>query len=124
MNPHVSVISLGVRDLPAARRFYAEGLGWPVEQDTPQWVSFTTGPGSSTIGLYPWEAAAADAGVPAEGNGFRGVMLHYLVGDDRRVAEVLAEAEKAGATITRAAESSPWGGSTGFFADPEGYLWK
>ena len=124
MNPHVSVITLGVRDLPRARRFYAEGLGWPLEQDYPQWVSFKMGEGSSTLGLYPLDASAADAGLAADGQGFRGVTLNYLVRSEERVAEVLAEAEQAGATIAKPAEPSPWGGSSGFFTDPDGYLWK
>ena len=63
MNPHVSVITLGVRDLPRAKQFYGEGLGWPIEQDYPVWVSFKMGEGSSTVGLYPWEALAADPDV-------------------------------------------------------------
>ena len=124
MNPNVSVITLGVRDLPRARRFYAEGLGWPVEQDYPQWVSFKMGDGSSLLGLYPWESLAADAGVAPDGDGFRGVTLSYIVRSEERVAEVLAEAERAGATIVKPAERSQWGGSSGHFADPDDFLWK
>jgi len=124
MNPHVSAITLGVRDLARAKRFYGEGLGWPVEQDYPQWVSFKMGEGSSLVGLYPWEALAGDAGLPADGTGFRGVTLSYIVRTEERVAEVLAEAEAAGATIVKPAEHSQWGGASGFFADPDGFLWK
>jgi catechol 2,3-dioxygenase-like lactoylglutathione lyase family enzyme len=29
MKPHVSVITLGVRDLNRAKEFYGKGLGWP-----------------------------------------------------------------------------------------------
>src|SRR5579884_3135299 len=124
MNPHISAITLGVSDLARARRFYGEGLGWPVEQDYPQWVSFKMGEGSSLVGLYPWEALAGDAGLPADGTGFRGVTLSYIVRTEERVAEVLAEAEAAGATIVKPAEHSQWGGASGFFADPDGFLWK
>jgi catechol 2,3-dioxygenase-like lactoylglutathione lyase family enzyme len=124
MKPHVSGITLGVRDLASARRFYAEGLGWPVAQDYGEWVAFRLGDGSSLLGLYAWDAVAGDAGVPAEGSGFRGVTLSYLVRSDDRVAEVLAEAERAGGTIVKPAASSPWGGASGHFADPDGYLWK
>jgi uncharacterized protein len=124
MNPHVSVITLGVRDMTRAKRFYGDGLGWPVEQDYPQWVSFKMGDGSSLLGLYPWEALAADAGLAPEGTGFRGVTLSYIVRSDDRVAEILTEAERAGATIVKPAEATPWGGTTGFFTDPDGYLWK
>jgi catechol 2,3-dioxygenase-like lactoylglutathione lyase family enzyme len=130
MNPHVSAITLGVRDLPRARQFYGEGLGWPVEQDYPQWVSFKMGEGSSVVGLYPQEALAGDAGVsddpglPGDGTGFPGVTLSYIVRTEERVAEVLAEAERAGATVLKPAEHSQWGGASGFFADPDGFVWK
>jgi catechol 2,3-dioxygenase-like lactoylglutathione lyase family enzyme len=124
MNPHVSVITLGVLDMARAKRFYAEGLGWPVEMDYPQWVSFKMGDGSSLLGLYPWDALAADAGIAPDGSGFRGVTLSYIVRTEERVAEVLAEAEQAGATIAKPAEQAQWGGTNGFFTDPDGYLWK
>ena len=80
--------------------------------------------GSSLLGLYPWESLAADAGVAPDGDGFRGVTLSYIVRSEERVAEVLAEAERAGATIVKPAERSQWGGSSGHFADPDDFLWK
>src|SRR5213593_3624056 len=104
MNPHVSAISLGVRDLDRAKRFYSEGLGWPIHQEQGQWVSFSLGNGSSMLGLYPWEALAAVAGVAADGSGFRGFTVSYIVRSEERVAEVLAEAERAGGTIVRPAQ--------------------
>jgi catechol 2,3-dioxygenase-like lactoylglutathione lyase family enzyme len=124
MKPHVNVITLGVRDLARARKFYAEGLGWPVRVEDYNWVCFTLGDGSSVLALYPWDELAADAGVPAEGSGFRGVTLAYVVRSDERVDEVLAEAERAGATIVKPAQTASWGGRSGYFADPEGYLWE
>ncbi len=33
MNPHISAITLGVRDLSRAKHFYSEGLGWPIQVD-------------------------------------------------------------------------------------------
>jgi uncharacterized protein len=124
LKPHVSVITLGVRDLERAKRFYGKGLGWPVLQDYEQWVSFSLGDGGSALGLYAWDALAEDAGVAADGAGFRGFTLSYLVRSEDRVEAVLAEAERAGTTITKPAERSPWGGSSGHFTDPEGHVWK
>ncbi|MEP6730015.1 MAG: VOC family protein [bacterium] len=123
MKPHVSVITLGVRDLPRAKKFYAEGLGWPVFQDFEQWVAFTLGSNSSAFGLLDWTALADDANVPAEGTGFRGFTLSYVVSSDERVDAVLAEAERAGGTIVKPGQHK-WGGYFGYFADPDGYLWK
>ena len=97
MKPHVSVITLGVRDMNRAKQFYSEGLGWPIQQDYGQWVSFSLGNGSSALGLYAWDTLADDAGVaPGRAGGFRGVTLSYIVGSDERVDAVLAEAERAG----------------------------
>jgi uncharacterized protein len=87
-------------------------------------VSFGLGDGSSWLGLNPWEALASDAGSDTDGGGFRGITLSYLVRSEARVEEVLAEAERAGAKVVKPAEQSPWGGSSGYFADPDGFLWK
>jgi catechol 2,3-dioxygenase-like lactoylglutathione lyase family enzyme len=124
MNPYVSGITLGVSDLNRAKRFYAKGLGWPVQMEQGDWVSFGINDGGAVLGLYPWDSLAGDAGVAPEGSGFRGVTFSYLVRSDERVAEVLAEAERAGGTITKPAEVAAWGGASGIFADPDGYLWK
>jgi len=48
----------------------------------------------------------------------------YNVRSEERVDEVLAEAARAGGTITRPARRTAWGGYSGYFADPEGYLWE
>src|SRR5438105_7119136 len=104
MKPHVAVITLGVRDLERARRFYSEGLGWPIQQEDHNWVCFSLGDGSSALALYPWDALAQDADVPAVGTGFRGVTLAYNARSEKRVDEVLAEAERAGGKLTKPAE--------------------
>jgi hypothetical protein len=124
MKPAVSVITLGVKDLARAKRFYAEGLGWPIRVEDYNWVVFTLGGGDSVLALYPWDELAADAGVPPRESGFRGVTLAYVVRTDERVDEVLAEAVAAGAEIARPARKADWGGYSGYFADPDGYLWE
>jgi uncharacterized protein len=124
MKPYVSAITIGVKDINRAKEFYSEGLGWPIEEDHGAFVSFSTNQGSSRLGLYSWDALSEDAGVPAEGGGFRGFTLSYIVRAEERVDAVLAEAERAGGTIAKPAESQQWGGRSGYFADPDGYLWK
>lgn len=124
MNPQVSAITLGVRDLGRAKRFYSDGLGCPIGQDQGGFVSFNLGSGSSALALYQRDALADDAGVAAEGSGFSGVTLSYVVDSTARVDEVMAQAERAGGTIAKPAQSAQWGGYFGYFADPDGYLWK
>ena len=120
----VTSIMIGVRDLARARKFYGEGLGCTIDKDYPGFVSLSLGDGSSSLALYEWEAAAQDAGVPAEGSGFRGVSFHYIVPSREAVDEVMRDAAAAGGGIVKEAEASQWGGYFGYFSDPDGHLWK
>ena len=118
------MITLGVRDLPRATKFYRDGLGWQIHQESSNWVCFLLGDGSSALALYPWDELADDATVPAGGNGFHGVTLAHNVRSEERVEEVLAEAASAGGKIVKPAQPTSWGGYGGYFADPDGYLWE
>jgi uncharacterized glyoxalase superfamily protein PhnB len=68
--------------------------------------------------------ARDDAGVAAEGSGLRGITLSYIVRSEERVDAVLAEVERSGGKIAKPAQHAPWGGYSGYFSDPDGYLWK
>jgi uncharacterized protein len=120
----VTAIMLGVRDLARSKKFYAEGLGCKIEQDYPSFVSLNLGSGSSSLALYEWEAAAKDAGVPPEGSGFRGASFHFIVPSREEVDRVIAEAVAAGGEAVKPAAAAQWGGYSGYFSDPDGYLWK
>jgi len=119
----VSAIMLGVEDLARSKRFYGDGLGCAIDQDHPSFVSFNLGGGSSSLALYPREAAAKDAGVSSEGSGFRGVSFHFIVSSSDAVDEMMGKAVAAGGGVVRPAAASPWG-YFGYFSDPDGYLWK
>jgi catechol 2,3-dioxygenase-like lactoylglutathione lyase family enzyme len=118
-----TTIMLGVEDLDRSKKFYGEGLGCTIEQDYPGFVKLNLGEGSSSLALYPREAAAQDAGVSAEGSGFPGVSFHYIVSSRELVDETIETAVAAGGEIVKAAEGAQWGYS-GYFSDPDGYLWK
>jgi catechol 2,3-dioxygenase-like lactoylglutathione lyase family enzyme len=118
-----TTIMLAVEDLARSKAFYADGLGCKVEQDYPGFVKLNLGDGSSSLALYPRDAAAQDAGVSPEGSGFRGVSFHYIVDSGEMVDEVINQALAAGAGVVREATSAPWG-RFGYFSDPDGYLWK
>ena len=124
MRPHVAVIGLGVRDFERAKRFYNEGLGWPIQQQEGEWVCFSLDDDSLALTLFGWDEKADDAGVSPEGSGFRGISLAYNVRSQERVDEVLGEAARAGGTITRPPQPTFWGGYSGYFSDPDGHLWE
>jgi catechol 2,3-dioxygenase-like lactoylglutathione lyase family enzyme len=123
MKANVSSILLGVEDMDRTKRFYTEGLGWTIDQDYGVSVFFAVD-GGTLIGFYGREGLAAQMGVGPEGSGFSGLALTYVVRTETRVDEILAEADKAGATILKPAAAMPWGGYGGTFADPDGYIWS
>lgn len=124
MSLQVSVVMLGVEDIDRAKKFYVEGMGGEIEQDQPGFVLCRLGGGSTKLALYRWEAVAGDAGVKAEGSGFRRFSLHYIADSRDEVDEVFAAAVAAGATVLKPAEPAQWGGYSGTFSDPDGHLWK
>ncbi len=122
MNPRISMITLGVRDMAAAVRFYEQGLGFP-RMESPPTVAFFTLNGT-WLGLYGRQALAEDAQVPAAGQGFAGFSLAHNVASETQVDQLVAQAVAAGATLVKKPQQVFWGGYSGYFKDPDGHLWE
>jgi catechol 2,3-dioxygenase-like lactoylglutathione lyase family enzyme len=116
------MITLGVKDLDKSVRFYKEGLGFPTMESPPEVAFFTLN--GSWLGLYDHKALAEDAQVSAEGNGFNGFALAHNVASEAEVDQTLEQASSAGAIITKPAQKTSWGGYSGYFKDPDEYLWE
>jgi catechol 2,3-dioxygenase-like lactoylglutathione lyase family enzyme len=117
----VSLITLGVSDLPRARVFY-EALGWRTRAEPGDDVVFFQTPGA-IVALWDRARLAEDSGVQDQG-GFGGVTLAHNVRSAVEVDRVMEEARRAGAMITREAAETFWGGYSGAFADPDGHPWE
>lgn len=123
MEPRVSLVTLGVADIKAARKFYEEGLGWPISAASNDSVVFIKTAGA-VIGLYPRALLAEDAKVDATGSGFRGITLAHNVRTKPEVALALKTAQAAGGKIMKQAQDVFWGGHSGYFSDIDGHLWE
>ena len=121
MEQRVSLVTLGVRDLGRARAFY-EALGWRTGAGPDDDVVFFQA-GGMIVGLWGREELAADSGVEDAG-GWGGITLAHNVRSPAEVDAVLAEAERAGATISRWGAATFWGGYSGAFVDPDGHPWE
>ncbi len=122
MKPRISMITLGVRDLEASIEFYENGLGFPRMESPPSVAFFTLN--GTWLGLYGREALAEDAQISAEGSGFSGFTLAHNVGSEQEVDEVIQQSVAAGATLVKQPQKVFWGGYSGYFKDPDGYLWE
>ena len=122
MKPRISMLTLGVRDLEKSIRFYEQGLGFPRMASPPEVVFFTLN--GSWLGLYGREALAQDAGVSPQGSGFAGITIAHNVASEAAVDELMEQAISAGAQLVKPAQKVFWGGYSGYFADPDGYLWE
>jgi uncharacterized protein len=125
----LSLVTLGVSDLKRSRRFYRDVLGWTPSSVGGDEVAFFPLNGM-VLGLYPRDALAADAGVDAleadtpDGVGLSRVALAYNVRERTEVDEALAQVRQAGGRVVKPAEDAAWGGRSGYFADPDGFLWE
>ncbi len=112
MEQRISLVTLGVINLARARAFY-QALGWTGAHQPDDEVCFFQA-GGMVFGL--WTALG--------GHGAPGIELAHNVRSPQEVSAVLAEAERAGGTIMRQAAPTEWGGTSGAFADPDGYVWE
>jgi catechol 2,3-dioxygenase-like lactoylglutathione lyase family enzyme len=121
MEQRISLVTLGVADVPRARRFY-EDLGWR-GQEVEETVFFQAG--GMVLVLWHQDELAGDAGVaPRRENGFRGLALAQNVRSRADVDAVVAAAERAGAQVTRPPAETFYGGYAGYFTDPDGHAWE
>jgi len=119
----LGIVTLGVADVGRSVAFY-EALGWErctASNEAIAW--FRTA--DTHIGLFPWHELAADARLPAEPRArFGGVTLAINVEAAEDVASYLEAAVAAGGTLLKPATAMDWGGTSGYFADPDGHPWE
>ncbi|KLN65048.1 VOC family protein [Vibrio sp. VPAP30] len=124
MEPRVSIITLGVQDLERSYQFYSK-LGFPSSKNPEEGIIFFK-TGGVCLALYPLDALAKDVSLDMAvvKEGFSGVTLAHNTRSKQEVDEVLALAVSAGAKLEKPAQDVFWGGYSGYFSDPDGYLWE
>ncbi|HEY7397668.1 MAG TPA: VOC family protein [Gaiellaceae bacterium] len=121
MEQRISLVTLGVADLPRARAFY-ERLGWTTRATPDDDIAFFQA-GGLIVALWGRAQLAEDSGVEDAG-GFDGIVLAQNVASPEAVDAIFDEARAAGASITRPPAATFWGGYSGVFVDPDGHAWE
>lgn len=122
MEQRVSIITLGVANLKRSREFY-ERLGWRRSLAEAEGIVFFQA-GGMALALFPRDELAKDANITPDGSGFKGISLAYNARNRAEVDSVLQDAEAAGARLLKPAQEAVWGGYSGYFSDPDGFLWE
>ncbi len=117
----VTLITLGVADLAAARAFY-DRLGW-VQHSGTEGVAFYQMHGA-VLGLFGRAALAADQGRSDATLGTGAMTLAQNFATEAEVDAAFSAAIAAGATALKAPEKVFWGGYSGYWADPDGHVWE
>lgn len=125
MEPRVTVITLGVRDRAESRRFYVDGLGWSPMLEVDGDVLFIQVGYGLLLCLWSIDDLAADAGEDVgHGHNAPPISLGHNVASADEVYSILDAAVAAGAVLVAPAREQPWGGVSGYFADPDGFRWE
>ena len=124
MKPKISLITLGVMDLERSLKFYRDGLGFKTHnyKESDDVVFFELE--GTWFSIYPKKKLAEDAAVSSTGSGFSGITIAHNVSSKAEVDEVFKLALSVGAKAVKNPQDVFWGGYSGYFADPDGYLWE
>jgi catechol 2,3-dioxygenase-like lactoylglutathione lyase family enzyme len=127
MTPRITVMTLGVDDLERSLAFYRDGLGFPTQgivgtEFELGAVAFFDLQHGLKLTIWPCKDLAHEAKVPLGPSSVTEFALGHNVASKAEVDAVIAQAKKAGITITDSSHDAFWGGYTGSLQDPDGHL--
>jgi uncharacterized protein len=117
----LSLVTLGVADLDAAKAFY-EAMGWTVTWEAQETAFFRAN--GVVLVLWDREKLAADTGVVDQGASWSGITLAHNAGSRDEVDAVTEAARENGAEIAREPTETFYGGYAGVFRDLDGHAWE
>ncbi|MGH6760662.1 MAG: VOC family protein [Phyllobacterium sp.] len=121
MKKQISVITLGIRDLHASRRFYAEGFGWEPVFENEEIIFYQMN--GFVLGTFLKSSLEADmnrTGLAVPG----AFALAHNVAEQSDVTSVMKRLVEYGGQIVREADTPTHGGFRGYIADPDDHAWE
>lgn len=122
MNQQLHLLTLGVKDLGAMKRFYTEKFGWTtlIDRDGIVFIKLN----GIILALFPEHELAEDAGVKNDGKGFKRFTLAVCLKSEKEVDEKFSLLRSRGVKVVKEPEKVFWGGYRGYVSDPEHNLWE
>jgi uncharacterized protein len=122
MDQRISLITLGVKDLATSKKFYVEGFGWKPAFESKEIIFFQTV--GLIFALFLRDELAADFQADPAIFGRAPMALAYNVREKKEVDPLIQRAVASGATLLKTPREAPWGGYSGYLADPDGFAWE
>jgi catechol 2,3-dioxygenase-like lactoylglutathione lyase family enzyme len=120
MQQQISVVTLGIADLPRSRRFYVEGFGWTPVFENEEIVFYQMN--GLMLGTWLEGAQSADMGrKPAKSGGF--ALAHNVPTRDD-VGPTMDRLVATEGSLLKTPVAPPHGGYSGYVADPDGHAWE
>jgi uncharacterized protein len=117
----MSVLTLGVDDLPRSRRFYAEGFGWTPVFESGEIVFYQL----NGFVLGTWLTTALEGDMQRPGLARPGAFaLAHNVATQAEVQTVIERLVLYGGRLLRTADAPAHGGFRGYLADPDDHAWE
>ena len=123
MDQRISFVTLAVADVAQSYRFYVDGLGWEPEVHVPGEVLMIRAGDRLLLSLWSAQEFEAEVGPINRGDGVAPITLAHNVATEDEVDEIVGLARSLGTEVS-APQRRPWGGYTGYFADPDGFRWE
>lgn len=124
MKSKISIITLGVSNFQKSFAFYVNGLGFK-PHDYHQKDEYVMLEMEGTwLALCPKDTLIKDVTLPVVNPGLSAVTLAHNVSSKKEVDEAYKHAISVGAKRIKKPQDTFWGGYSGYFADPDGYLWE
>ena len=117
----VTLITLGVADLPRSKQFYTD-LGWRPTREMEGVCFYQIN--RLALGLFGLHSLAEDQGRPGAALGTGAMTLAQNFQTAEAVDVAFAAALAAGATELKTPQEVFWGGYSGYYADPDGHVWE
>lgn len=129
MKPRITALTIGVDDLERSLKFYRDGLGLPTEgvigkEFENGAVAFFDLQAGLKLAIFERKNIAIDAQINQTASSPTEFTIGHNVASKEEVNKVMEHARKADATITVQPHDTFWGGYSGYFQDPDGYLWE
>ena len=97
-------------------------IGWEPATDNGSIVAFNMI--GMALALYQIDKLSEDVGFHIGSDNHPQFTLAYNTESVENVDKLLQKAELAGGRLIKTAEKAFWGGYSGYFADPDGFLWE